>query len=563
MTATHLVHERPWKYEMCEVQNCFENTYTFFKDGKKKILVPSKSTAIYKEHSDDKTSALVARIVKQLQTHTLNSHDSSKLMIIIPERVHPLINQFHVLFPDELPKSLPPLPIHSHYRLSPKEHEILQGQVNDLLEKGLIRLSKSPCVSPTFLVDKKDGGWRMYIDCRALNKITIPYRFPIPRLDDLIDMLVGSKVFSKIDFRSGYHHIHIRMGDEWKTFFKTRGGLYECRNEEEHFSHLSQVFQDLDDNALYVNLKKCTLLTTSVIFLGYVIFDQGISVEDSKIKAISEWPTPKCVKYCTGSCNARLTKPFEVECDASIVGIGAVLSQSDQPVAFHSEKTQKLRGMTSAKVDDALSRRDHLSVTLCNESVAFDYIKDLYVDDDDFMTKMEKCGNMYSGIDDFLIQDGFLFKGKSSFAIVYSKVPNHILGLVVLPKPSKSHEKVDQLLDKASQLHNEVKNKLEDSNAKYKAVADQHKRFKSFEEGEIVMIHLRKERFRTGTYNKTMMKKYRPFKNLKKISDNAYVVDLPANWNISNIFNVQEIFTFHGEVDQLEDELFSKKGGPM
>ncbi|XP_026398103.1 uncharacterized protein LOC113293826 [Papaver somniferum] len=88
---------------------------------------------------------------------------------------------------------------------------------------------------------------------------------------------------------------------------------------------------------------------------------------------------------------------------------------------------------------------------------------------------------------------------------------------------------------------------------------NQHRRLKTFEEGELVMIHLRKERFPTSTYNKTKMKKYGPFKILKKMSDNAYVVDVPSNWNISNIFNFQEIFIFHGENEvlsnhQLEDE---------
>ncbi|XP_026399393.1 uncharacterized protein LOC113295256 [Papaver somniferum] len=137
--------------------------------------------------------------------------------------------------------------------------------------------------------------------------------------------------------------------------------------------------------------------------------------------------------------------------------------------------------------------------------------------------------------------------GKSPFAIVYSKVPNHILDLVVLPKPPKSNAKVDQLVDKASQLHQEVKTKMEDSNAKYKKVVDQHRWIKKFKKGEPVMIHLRKEHFPVGTYNKTKMKKY--FKILKKISDNVYVVDLPSSWNISNKFNVQEVFTFNGEND--------------
>jgi hypothetical protein len=96
------------------------------------------------------------------------------------------------------------------------------------MEKGLIRERLSLCVVPTVLSTKKYGGWRMCIDSRDIKKITIRYIFTLPRMDDLMDFLSGAKFFSKIYLKSGYHHIRMREGDEWKKTFNMNAGLYEC-----------------------------------------------------------------------------------------------------------------------------------------------------------------------------------------------------------------------------------------------------------------------------------------------------------------------------------------------
>jgi hypothetical protein len=167
---------------------------------------------------------------------------TNDLVGALPSDIVSLLQEFEDVLPEEVPRGLPPIwgiehqiefipgaaiPNRPAYRCNPEETKELQRQVGELLEKGYMRESMSPCAVPVLLVSKKDGTWRMCVDCRAINNITVKYCHPIPRLDDMLDELYGSCVFTKIDLKSGYHQIRMKEGDEWKTAFKTKYGLYE------------------------------------------------------------------------------------------------------------------------------------------------------------------------------------------------------------------------------------------------------------------------------------------------------------------------------------------------
>ena len=145
----------------------------------------------------------------------------------LPPSLMSLLQEFGDVFPEELPPGLPPLrgiehridlipgaplPNRAPYRTNPQETKEIERQIQELLDKGFIRESLSPCVMPVILVPKQDETLRMCMDCRPINAITVRYRHPIPRLDDMLDELCGATIFSKIDLKSGYHQIRMSIG---------------------------------------------------------------------------------------------------------------------------------------------------------------------------------------------------------------------------------------------------------------------------------------------------------------------------------------------------------------
>ncbi|GJY03006.1 putative reverse transcriptase domain-containing protein, partial [Tanacetum coccineum] len=222
-------------------------------------------------------------------------------------------------------------------------------KLKELQDKGFIRPSSSPWGAPVLFVKKKDGSFRMCIDYRELNKLTIKNCYPLPKIDNLFDQLQGLHYFSTIDLRPYL--------DKFVTVFIDDILIYS-KTQEEHEVHLGLILEFLKEEKLYAKFSKCEFWLREVQFLGHVINGDGIYVKPSKIKAVKNWETPrtpsevrsflglagyyhrfienfsKIAKPLTDKlCNAPVLalpngpKDFMVYYDASGLGLGCVLMQ--------------------------------------------------------------------------------------------------------------------------------------------------------------------------------------------------------------------------------------------
>ncbi|GJS22856.1 putative reverse transcriptase domain-containing protein [Tanacetum coccineum] len=290
----------------------------------------------------------------------------------------PVIRDFPEVFPKDFPGLLPPrqvefqidlVPGAAHvacapYRLASSEMRELSVQLQDLLEKGYILLSSSQWGTPVLFMKKKDGSFRMCIDYRELNKLTVKIHYPLPRIDDLFDQLQGSNVYSKIDMRSGYHQLRIKEEDNPITTFRTRYGHFEfqvmpfgltntpavfmdsvnrvckpyldkfvivfiddilvySKDDEEHGKHLKIILELLKKERLYAMFSKCDF---------WLDLEWG-KEEEEAFQTLKQ-------KLCSAPILAlpKGTEDFMVYCDASLNGYGAVLMQREKVIAYASRQ---------------------------------------------------------------------------------------------------------------------------------------------------------------------------------------------------------------------------------
>ncbi|XP_020683016.1 uncharacterized protein LOC110100003 [Dendrobium catenatum] len=339
MDVCLLILGRPRKFDVGVQYDGRANVYSLDWKGRKLRLLPGTSTSQSRDTDQAHHAAIHLVSGNNLINEWRNQAPMFALLVTevsptlplqqLPHEVSELIEQYR----DELPAELPPLrniqhhidlspgaslPNLPHYRLNPKEQAILQELIDDLLRKQLIQVSRSPYAVPALLVPKKDGNWRMCVDSRAVNKITVKYRFPMPRIDELLDQLTDPyparrQVEDGIqnstgDLRMEGHAIRFVQctvdvhADDERDFETSFGKILHRYFDDilvyspdryQHLQHLKIMLDILREQKLFVNLPKCELAATSVRFLGFIVSDGGILVDPQKILAIKDWPQPQ------------------------------------------------------------------------------------------------------------------------------------------------------------------------------------------------------------------------------------------------------------------------------
>ena len=223
------------------------------------------------------------------------------------------------------------------YGMSREQALVVKEYVDEMLGKGFIRPSTSPYAAPVLIVKKPDGGLRICVDYRALNALTIKNRNAPPLIRETLFRLCAAKVYSKFDIIAAFNEVRMKEGDEEKTAFLTRYGLFEyvvmpfglcnapstfqalindvlreyldvfcsaylddilvySNSKEEHVEHVGKVLEKLKEAGMYLDINKCQFHVKEIKYLGLIITTEGLKMDRKKIDTIQQWKIPRCIK---------------------------------------------------------------------------------------------------------------------------------------------------------------------------------------------------------------------------------------------------------------------------
>lgn len=315
-----------------------------------KMNIAMVSATAFRKIAARKNHRIYAVSVKDMEEYLSrpkfsDAEDKEKIKKLVPEDYHKFIQ----LFTKEEADKIPPRRYIDHaidfedgkqpgfgplYSMSELELKVLKDYLDENLSKGFIRSSTSSASSPVLFVKKPDGGIRFCVDYRALNTITKKNRYPLPLINETLHQIQGAKIFTKLDLRSAFNLIRIKAGDEWKTAFRTRYGLFEyvvmpfgltnapatcqqfvndtlrdyldvfcsvylddiliySKTLKEHKEHVKKILAKLEEVGLYCKPEKCEFHTTKTKFLGFIITPNTVEMDQKKIEAIQQWEAPK------------------------------------------------------------------------------------------------------------------------------------------------------------------------------------------------------------------------------------------------------------------------------
>ncbi|KAH9692146.1 hypothetical protein KPL70_016314 [Citrus sinensis] len=313
-----------WLSQLGPILWDFKNLWMEFKwEGRRMVLRGSTAgplklvSAVHMQKDLKQVPQVAAAHIFSLLLEPCINSTTTEIITDEPAELQHLLKKYHGIFME--PKGLPPPRAQDHripllpdsvppnirpYRYPYVQKAEIERMIKELLAAGSIQRSVSPFSSPILLVKNKDDTWRMCVDYRALNSITIKDKFSIPVIDELLDELHGAKFFSKLDLRSGYHQIKVHPNDILKTAFRTHEGHYEFLVMHFGLTNAPSTFQSLMNEIFQPFLRKFVLSA-----------------------------------MCTAPVLAMpdFQKTFVLECDASGEGIGAVLSQEGRPISYLSK----------------------------------------------------------------------------------------------------------------------------------------------------------------------------------------------------------------------------------